>query len=401
VKVVVADRHAAPTIVGAPKLEAARLTPAVTNPPVVDIPDDPRRPVHRFTVSGVTWKVPGATGDLAEVALQLPVAEGSVDGSSWHPLGTLASPLTPSIDGDRITMGEAVFDWQNASDAPREYRYFRVTAGGANSNVIDVTPLPAPAPTSRVGSMLIVGAGTSRGNGLDQAPMRVSLRDLSGDKQALDATEHAELYARIYYRDAGTQALITGLGDPTDPNRLVMFSLEPGQYANEGLVIDGTPSIGVYFSARQSQNRQIRAVLKPDGAGVGLVAENFSLRPAASALLSMGTAANGLSVGSCPESECALALADPWEAPALHSLRVSTVGVQLRTVAVPGAASLPLAYPNQLPEELRLVSDTFLYHGPRAMLENPNRFTYNAMITTDLVAQGERVIAENHWVRAK
>ncbi|MDR5698776.1 hypothetical protein RH864_02915, partial [Agromyces sp. LY-1074] len=399
-RIVISDQHAAPAIAAAPVLAAARLTPAtpVGWKATMD-PDDPSRPVYRFTVSGVDWQLPGAGTDLAEATVDLPTAEGSVDGTSWDQLGTVASPKTPALEGDRLTFGDAVFDWQTAPGAVHDYRYFRVTAGGAASSVIDVTQLAAPAPSLAVLTLMITGAGAPRANGLDQLPARVSLRG-SWD-QALDTAEHAALYDRIYYRDETTRSLITGLATASEPNQLTMFSLEPGQYANELLDAAATTSIGVYFSARQPHARQIAAVFKPTGDRIQTHQRTITLSPAANSLLTMGTAANGLSVGACGESRCALGLADPWEAPALHSLTATKVGVQFRTIAVPGAASLPLTQPNRVPEELPLLSDTFIYQHTRAMLENPNQFAYNGMITTDLIAHGERLVAENHWIRAK
>ncbi|WP_308797497.1 hypothetical protein [Agromyces silvae] len=399
-RLVITDGHATPVQVDAPVLEASRLTPAAVPGRTVTMdPDDPSRPVHRFRVSGLSWNVPGAEADLSEVAVPLPVAEGSVDGARWDALGTVASPVTPALDGDQLTMGGAVFDWQTAPGATNDYRFFRVVSGGVSSNVVDVTQLSAPEPSLAVLSLTITGAGTPRANGLDQIPMRVSLRGSA--EQALDAAEYGVLYDRIYYRDVQTKALITGLGNPAEPNQLVMFSLEPGQYANELLDAAATTSIGVYFSTRLGQARPIMAVFKADGRDLRTHNRAVTLAPATNNLLTMGTAANGLSVGACGESRCALKLADPWEAPALHSLTATSLGVQFRAIAVPGAASLPLTQPNRVPEELPLQSDSFMYHSTRAMLENPNQFAYNGTITTDLVAHGERLVAENHWIRTK
>jgi hypothetical protein len=399
-RVVVAERHGAPTIVGAPVLEAARLTPdPTTAAPGPDL-DDPWRPVHRFTVSGITWQVPGA-GDLAGTTLPLPMAEGSVDGSRWETLGSVASPLTPSRQGERVAMGEAVFDWQTPTGATG-YRYFRVTAGGASSDVIDVTGLaaPAPAPAGTVDNLLITGAGTPRANGLDQIPMRVSLRrKVNNLDQSLDTTTHAALYQRIYYRDATTKALITGLGDAADQAGLLMFALKPGQYPNEGLGADSNSSIGVYFSTRSfQQERSVRATFKADGsASQAKIVTTSPLRPTASALIAEGTSAGGVSVGSCAEGACVLK--DPGVAPALHSLTPTTVRVQFTAGAVHGAASLPLSQRDQVPEQLTPITDAVKISGSRATLSNPNRFGTGATFTTHLVTHGELVEAMNHYVK--
>ncbi|MDF2829352.1 MAG: hypothetical protein K0R01_2635, partial [Mycobacterium sp.] len=69
VRLVVTDRHEAPTPVKAPTLTASRLTPAPapTYKPT-DYLDDPTRPVFRFTVTDQRWHVPGAD-ELTNVTL--------------------------------------------------------------------------------------------------------------------------------------------------------------------------------------------------------------------------------------------------------------------------------------------------------------------------------------------
>ncbi|WP_308797495.1 hypothetical protein [Agromyces silvae] len=400
-RIVIANRHAVPTILDAPTIEASRLTPAPVDAVPTSSPDDPSRPVYRFAVSGTAWQVPGATADLTSVTLPLPVAEGSVDGVTWNALGTLASPLTPTLEGERVTLGHSVFDWQTSPDAKRDYRYFRVVVGGRTSAVVDAHALEAPPATTQVARPNLSGTGTPRANGLDQAPMRVTL--LNSSSQGLDTETHADLYRRIYFRDPSTESLITGLGDPADPNQLVMFSLQPGQYANEGLSAAAGSSIGVSFSMKSTQqNRQVKALLRTDGAKTAPPSHSLPLRPMANTLLTDGTGAGGLAVGSCDErgwDPCALM--DPAAGAALHSLTGTTVSVQFRTIALPGTASLPLAQQDHVAEQLRLVSDRLLYDGTRALLSNPNQFGQYAAITTDLIARGQRVLVENHPSKVK
>ncbi|MDR5701675.1 hypothetical protein [Agromyces aerolatus] len=405
VRLVIDDRHEAPTIMGAPVVEVTRLTPAEApgRTPTENV-NDPSRPVHRFTVSGVSWNVPGAGTELSDVALPLSLAEGSVDGEQWDTLGTIASPLTPTRDGDRITLGEAVFDWQTAPGAQKDYRFIRVSAGGASSNVIDVqSPIPAPAPTDLLkgtgGAIAITGAGMPRANGLDQAPMRVTLYSKS---RALDVVQHAELYRRIYFRDATSKALITGLGDPAEPTQLIMFSLHPGQYANDGLSAASTTSIGVYFSARFRQlDRQVMAVVKGDGVEADGTFSSAPLRPTSNVLAptQTSTGAGGVSIGSCAEGACLIA--DPEAAPALYDLKPTTFSVQFRAVAVPGTASLPLVLADRMPEELELAEDTFEVRGSRATLRNPNGFSASPTVSGHVVSHGERVALDNVYVTAR
>lgn len=398
VRLVVTERHAAPTIIGAPAVAAARLTPAPVGLPG-NGRDDPSRPVHRFTVSGVSWRVPGADADLVEATLPLPVAEGSVDGADWDELGTVASPLAPTREGDRVTMGAAVFDWQYELGATKDYRYFRVSAGGAASQSVDVTGLPAPAPTSELKTLnRLSGTGVSRANGLDQVPMRVSLMGDHG--MALDPSDFPDLYQRIYYRDAKTKALITGLGDRTNPDHVLMFSLQPGQYANDGAEADSSGSIGVFFSLRAPQpEREVMAYFKDDGTTRSArdSANGSYVRGVKTPLPADGTGAGGLRIGSCAEGACRLA--DPAGAPAQHSLTASSVSVQLRTVAVPGSASLPLRQSDETEARPRLQSDVLKVVGARATLSDPNRFGSIATITTHLVTHGERVTLESRYVK--
>lgn len=401
-RLVVTDTHAAPTVAGAPKLEGARLTPAPAAgwKPTEKV-DDPSRPVHRLTVSDVSWTVPGAAAGSAagvtEAVLPLPFAEASVDGQTWHRLGTVASPLAPTRHGDRVTMGQGVFDWQTPPGSANDYRYLRVNAGGAVSNVVDLAGLPVPPPTGLVQGVSMVAQGGARANGLDQAPMRVSL--VGSDLRELDATAHAELYQRIYYRDGLTKALITGLGDPDDPSQLVMFSVRPGQYANEGAAAAATTSIGAYFSTRSTQpGRQVRAMFKHNAEGPDAHEGSAPLTPITNFLVPSRESAGaaGVSIDTCAEGPCTIA--DPLVAPALHSLTSTSVSVQFQTVAVQGGASLPLSAPNTPGEVLTVAEDSFEIAGSRATLRNPGVLGYNATISGQVISHGERVVLENLYV---
>ncbi|MDR5701676.1 hypothetical protein [Agromyces aerolatus] len=398
VRLIVTDTHEAPSIVGAPTLEGARLTPAPAEGRApTDKVDDPSRPVHRFTVSDVSWQVPGAGSGLTEAQLPLPVAEGSVDGQTWVRLGTVASPVAPTREGDRVTMGRAVFDWQTPPRTSSDYRYIRVSAGAAVSNVIDRRALPVPPEAPVVGGVSITAEGGARANGLDQAPMRVSL--VGTDLRNLDATTHAALYQRIYYRDGLTKALITGLGDPDDPSQLVMFSTTPGQYSNEGATASAATSIGAYFSTRSTQpGRQVRAMFKHTATGPDALEGSAPLTPITNPLVPAqdSAGARGISIDTCAEGACTLA--DPSAAPALHSLTSTSVSVQLASVAVHGAASLPLSAPNMPGELLTVAEDGFEIWGSRAVLRNPSVFGYNATISGQVITHGERVVLENLYV---
>lgn len=399
VKLVVTDRFAAPSIVGVPRIDATRLTPRPVDghQPTNDV-NDPSRPVHRFTVSGVTWKVPGAEADQAEATLPLPVAEASVDGVEWHRLGTVASPVAPTRTGDRVTMGPALFDWQTVVGAPKDFRFFRVTAGGAVSEAVDVTPLDAPTPTSVVTKLQMAATGSPRANGLDQVAARVSM--LGESSRGLDPKEHQDWYQRIYYRDATTKALVTGLGDAANPNQLLAFSLQPGQYANEGIGAERSGSIGVYFSLRSSQQgRSVTAVFKSDGTtrSAFTSAPSLAIVPESSPLLPGGSGVAGLTVSPCAEGACTLA--NPESAPALHSLTATSVSVQLSTGAIPGASSLPLVRLDDGADRPRLHTDVLRFGPGRATLANPNSFGSIASFTTHLVTHGERITFESRDVR--
>ncbi|MDR5701953.1 hypothetical protein, partial [Agromyces aerolatus] len=398
VRVVVSERHDPPSVVSAPVLEAARLTPApaAQHVPTDDV-NDPSRPVHRFTLSGVSWNVPGAASDLTEATLPLPTAEGSVDGESWDSLGTVAAPTAPTRDGDRVTMGTAVFDWQTSAGATKDYRYFRVNAEGSASNVIDTAGLSSPAPAPTVSKLQITGTASPRANGLDQTPLRISL--FGDGSQALDTVQHASWYERVYFRDPTTKALITGLGDPANPSQLMIFSLQAGQYANDGVTAAGA-SMAAYFSTRTSQQaRSVMAVLKLEGTvdSKSLRSATSSFRAESKSLLGEGTGANGLVVTPCAEGVCTLA--DPQVGPALHSLTGTSVSVQFRTRVIPGAGSLPLTQPERNGEDLRLVSDHLTIRGSRATLSNPNVFGTGTMIATNLVTHGDRLTLENHYAK--
>lgn len=418
-RVIISDRHGAPTVQSAPSLRVSRLTPA---PPAGWKPKDanerdhvesPIRPVFRFEATGAIWKVPGADADLANTVLTVPTVEGSPDGLEWSVLGTTTSPLAPQRTGDVVTLGESMFDWQTAPHAT-DHRYFRLTLpGGHVSNVVDTldpvaVPAPAPAPVAPNDPKRLTGIGLStptaplRPTGLDQLHLRV--RILGVESVRFSPDEYPELYNRVYYRDAGTDELITGLGNPDDPRQLIMLSRKPGQYTDENA---GTALDSLYLSTNTTmQGRGLKAVIKTtrDSTANWSSAE-LTVRPDVRSLCTEGWAGSGISIGRCGQNSDPMVLTGPTSArpqPALHSLNESTIALQLRTVAVPGAASLPLSKQDVAADQLSLRSDPLEIEPTKAKLTDPNKFDLpRQTVTTHLATRGQLIIAENIDVKGK
>jgi hypothetical protein len=410
-RLVVADQHGAPTPAGAPTLTAKRLTPESTATKVTDSPDDPSRPVYRFTVSNQKWQVPGAD-QLSNVTLPVPTVEASTDQENWTALGTTTSPLAPSRAGTEVTLGDSTFYWQTTPGAT-DYRYFRLTLpGGVVSEAVDVESTEAPAPTTAVKSVALIGdtrgplqdLAALRPNGLDQAVLRLSL-DSAATGIELDPDADPELYDRVYYRDEVTKALLTGLGDPARARKATMFTTVPGQYA-DGSTGGNSPTFApVNVSTDDgSAGQTLRAYFKADGKNATVLFSNqpIVVQAAKGVLELQGTAGNGMVVNGCAEGACVLQ-APTAEQPALHSMNGKTISLQLASSAIAGSLSLPLVSETEHPEKIALMQSRLSYNAnPKVTLQDAHlNESHWPTITTHLVTHGEFVRAENVYIKAK
>ena len=233
--VVVTEKQPDATLSTAPTLSAERLTSAPkdgwvpANPPSVD---DPTLPVFRFTVSGATWNVPGASGDRSHGELPPLIAEASQDGTTWTRIGHVVSATPAERDGDSVTIGEATFDWQR-HPGTADYQHVRITNGTGTSNTVQLgtVPIPAPLPEGSLAGLKAlwynpvsqVGA-QPRANMLDQAPIRFNVLNKNSTAISPDDPVLGTAYDRVYYRDIDSQRLITGLLDPEHPEEYVAVS---------------------------------------------------------------------------------------------------------------------------------------------------------------------------------
>jgi hypothetical protein len=402
-RLTITDQFDLPSPAAAPTLTATRLTPAPADDyDASDDVDDPTRPVYRFTVSNQKWQVPGAD-QLSNVTLPVPTVEASTDQENWTALGTTTSPLAPSRAGTEVTLGDSTFFWQTAPGAT-DYRYFRLTLpGGTVSETLDVKPLGAPADVAVVDDLTLIGSGTPRPNGLDQAPLRVSLLDKHS--QALDSVAHAELYDRIYYR-APTGALVTGLGNPKRPSEYLAVGTSAGQFSNDAVAGLSTGFSPVYATTTSSRSAEtFRAVFAPDGIGsvdgdaVPVLSAEGVIAPWSKALVADGIAGKAIAVAPCAEGACTLTEPTPNQ-PVLHGFDQSSISLQLAARTTHGALSLPLTTPEQLGSSRRLAMDNVAFSDSRASawLHQPASFGYNATASGQLVTHGDFITFENLYV---
>jgi hypothetical protein len=382
-----------------PVVTGKRLTPApVEGYKPTDEVDDPSRPVFRFMVSGVGWRVPGAgVGGLAEAVLPAMRVQGSVDGEGWVDLGALIPGTVPSRVGDVVTLGDATFDWQtgNSPGAPN-YTYFRVGASAAQtgdntfSTPVNTDSFSAPEPSTDVGSIVFSSGGSSvRPNGLDQIPSRFSL--LNENHIGLDPgfPAYSALYDRVYFRDSATKSLLTGLSDPKKPKQLVTVSPLRGAYPNDSIQLVAD-SRSVYLSTTNPDVKVPAAIFKPTGKDAKtVIGWHPAITSDTSPLKAEATpdSVGGFRVRPCHEGMCALA--KPTDnTPVLFAVGVDTIGLQLRTHAATGSISFPLGDKDHPAEKHALGLSSLNIIGSIAHLANINSFG-SGTFTTTIVTHGD------------
>ncbi|MDF2830833.1 MAG: hypothetical protein K0R01_4116, partial [Mycobacterium sp.] len=287
-----------------------------------------------------------------------------------------------------------------------DYRYFRLTLpDGTTSDTLDTTTLEAPQPTTKVDDIELIGGGAPRANGLDQAPMRVSVLDSLG--QGIDPAVHADLYDRIYYRTA-TDALVTGLGNAQRPGRLFAVTQSGGQFSNTSIGMLASGSVPLYVSTNSLRSKEeFAAIIAPDSPegddGVEVVrSAAAAIGPQTKPLVGDGIAGSALSVANCVEGLCTLT--EPTNTqPVLYRLSESTISLQLSTKGVHGALSLPLTDEQKGGAQRRLASSELVFNESSAStwLLQPEPFGPNATATASVVTHGELVTFESLYVSSR
>lgn len=405
--------HGEPSISQPPKLEGKRLTAAPSQAWLDEIeengtvpgPDDPRRPVYRFDVPSVEWKVPGAANNLKQSEVEIPnmTAEGSTDGGrTWKSLGIVQSVGKPQRSGDRIILTNASFFLQNEKEG-NQYTSVRVKAGDATSEEIQLNSLQAPKANNNedVGGLTVHPLSgentkaTPRANGMDQAPLEVAIQTANHGAK-LPSTD--ERYGLIYYRDKNKQ-LITGLHQPNRYTQFTGIGMQAGSYSNEGNdLVANSDSVRHYLTSTNpdaSQTITARLVNQgtdrsPDHSGIG-VAPRMD-RPSATGTGKQLRVVSGNAAG--------VLRAPTDKEPALYQAgsqaRGPVTGLLLEAQATTGQDSLPLPIrgSQSIPGGGKLVSAPVRIDNMTAEVP-ASHFNKGDTINTSLVSQGDRVEVNN------
>jgi hypothetical protein len=433
-----------PKATAAPVVGGQRLTSAPGpdyKPPVVPVADDPARPVYRFDATGARWEGLGASG---QVTARLPAmtAEGTVDGEHWEALGQLMPVTVPTLssDGTSVTLGEASFFWQDAPGAT-PLSAVRVVSGGQASEPVRLAGLAVPPLDSSLpvplATLKVVptegGVAVPRANGVDQAPLAVAL---SSDSAGTIANNDPR-YGLVYYRDADTLSLITGLYTPGQYSDYVSVGPCRGAYPNDtlgrGLARKrrggpGGPAAGGLGRGRARKRRggpggraggpvgcpgssaqrnylvttsagtqSLVGVINDSGTATGPhVSSDITVAARANRLSASGTATGaGVSVTGCGATQGICTLVDPTAGPALYQAGNSTdgpaTGLQFTAAAVTSTESLPLVVGGG---DVHALGAAPLNVTPtQAKLQTTPPFLSTDLVDTALVSSGELVSA--------
>jgi len=355
-----------------PTVKGYRLTaapdPANYQPPDSPAADDPCRPVYRFDVTGAQWANVTSTG---QQAVQLPpmTVQGSTDGGNTWPvdLGELMPATAPAVATDgTVTLGPASFFFQNkpgTATVPGVWPLgqpgkcpgtggspvteVRVVSGGQASTAVSLAGLTAPPLDStlatQVGAVKVTPDGSGdavaqpRADGVDQTGLKVGLT-AQGGSGTID--DNDPRYSLVYYRDQGTNDLVTGLYQPRDYASYTAV----GPYAADGSA--GDPARN-YLVTTSTAAQQLVPVLNDTGTiGDAFTGGSFAVAASNTPLTPVGTADGGISITGCTSSPCTLTAPD-GTAPALYQAGPDesgdpVTGLLLSATAITSPSCLPL-----------------------------------------------------------
>jgi len=426
---------AAPVAQAAPALVGQRLTAPPVDPTLPDtgLADDPHRPVYRFDVSGAQWGVANA-GQLTTV-LPAMTAQGSTDGTTWTDLGKLMPVTHPTVSGSTVTLGSASFFWQ-ADPGQQPLTDVRVVSGGLASNVVHLADLAAP-PTNggtnatAVSSISLISATANaalaapRADGVDQAPLNVALSPANAGGVIPTSDPRYQL---VYYRDASSNELITGLYTPGDYQDYVSVSQWRGAYPNDGLnarlggsrgggttpcpkhrhrepnkhcggsgggLGSGAPGQAhAYLVTTSGLSQSLNAVLNDSGtAGAVFTSSNLSVLGSTASITWSGTARAGLSLNGCPSGSCTL-VTPSTTAPGLYqdgsAAAGPVVGLMFALHATTAQSILPLQISTDH-QQHPLAESAITITNNQAQLSNAAVFWPDDRIDTSLLTAGQLV----------
>jgi hypothetical protein len=345
---------AAPTPVTAPSLAAARVTTAaMTSGP----------PVFRFDVTGAALTLPGSYANQMTVP-PLVVQGSRNNGATWTPLGSIvpsiAPTITPQNNGTAVMqLGPSTFWWENAAGSPA-YTQLRVGFGttGPQSAAVTLSSLPAPTdgPSSGAGPQVSAPNGVAAlvDTGIDQSPLSVQVLDANSNPLPLTDPH----YARIYYRQVASNALVTGLlpaGGTADFIGLTPYA--GAAYANNGTADSGAPGQfqGYHYVGTTSTQDQKIIGYVSYGDTAPAFTEDIEIHATAINPVAQGsTVAGGLSLAGCSDftaAGCRLASATTSAAGALTPAMYADVssgqllaGVLTTLQATTAISALPLPH---------------------------------------------------------
>jgi hypothetical protein len=335
-------------------------------------------------------------------------------------LGNLVPATAPTIvasgNAFELQLGPATFWWENPA-GQTAYSQIRVGFGSSGptpdctssppTSCVTLADLQAPAAPTNVSGGPQVTATSSSGvatpvdSGVDQAPLSVQVLSLNPDGSQGPPLETSDpSYARIYYREDLSQALITNLFG-ADVDNFIGVSPYAGVYSNNGDADSGPVGVfnGFHYVATMSTiDQHIIGYLAlgagPPGSSDPIEVHGSGIDPQNNTT----SAAGGVSLAGCQDftglSTCALAQIDidPTTLAGTPAMYVDTtnglqIGVLTAAQVTTAVASLPLAHAPGTAEHL-LATASLAMSEAAATLNDTSAFQSGDTVDTNLVTHG-------------
>jgi len=363
-------------------------------------------PVYRFDVSGAALTLPGSYAN--QMSLPPLVVQGSTNGKTWTVLGSLvpsvAPTITPQANGTALLqLGPSTFWWENPASSPA-YTQIGVGFGTSTPPPSTVTLANLTAPTdppsnSTQGPQVAApgGIATPVNSGVDQAPLSVQVLDTNGN--ALPVTDPH--YARLYYRQKSSNALVTNLLPAGGtPDFVTITPYAGAAYPNNGTADPGGPGVfqGFHYVATTSTLDQKIVGYLSYGDSSPLNTQDIEMKGVRIDPKAAGsTVAGGVSLTGCSDftgAGCLLAATSSTPAGVLTPVLYATpssagpvVGLLTTLQATTAAQSLPLQHDPAASAHL-LATSTLNMTESSASLKQASVFASGDTVDTVLAAHG-------------